>query len=177
MSRAKREVSPNALTTGVPLGVSGPRAKKRSFLIEILLPEGRLEGACSGADKFWQRGNDALWQETVNAPQAGAKLEVEGRMEQGGKGQVQRAHAGSVPGPCAQRGALRLSPFLTCSYSASNDFRVAYCSPAPAANSPVSSSRRRVDGSEERRRGCESGPRRSSRIWAVRPRTPCLSSK
>jgi hypothetical protein len=37
LSRAKREVSISALTTAVPLEVSAQTAKKRSFLIEILL--------------------------------------------------------------------------------------------------------------------------------------------
>ena len=47
----------------------------------------------------------------------------------------------------------------------------------PAANSASSSLRRLGAGSVERRRGVESGLRRSSRICAVRPRIPCLSSK
>src|SRR6266540_1247094 len=50
-------------------------------------------------------------------------------------------------------------------------------SPALAANSDSSSSRRRGDGSEARRRGTDSEERRSSRIWAVRLRIPCLSNR
>ena len=52
-----------ALTTGVPLGVSAQTAKKRSFLIEILLVDGGPLRGRRDADKFWQRANDALWQE------------------------------------------------------------------------------------------------------------------
>src|SRR5688572_28733299 len=52
MSRAKREVSIGALTTGVPLAVLARKAKKRSFLIEILLVRGLDQGRCGGADKF-----------------------------------------------------------------------------------------------------------------------------
>jgi hypothetical protein len=61
-------VSVSALTTGVPLRVYGPRVKKRSFSIEILLVEGGLEGGLSGADKFWQTRNDGLWQESSHLP-------------------------------------------------------------------------------------------------------------
>ena len=50
-------------------------------------------------------------------------------------------------------------------------------SPALAANSDSSSSRRRGVGSEARRLGTVSLERRSSRIWAVRLRIPCLSNR
>ncbi len=67
VSRAEREVSVSALTTGVPLAFSARIAKKRSFLIEILLVgawsiEGRRE-----ADKFRQRQNDGLRQSLMYA--------------------------------------------------------------------------------------------------------------
>src|SRR5687767_8112342 len=45
LSRAEREVSLPALTTGVPLAVFARTAEKRSFLIEILLPEGLDQGS------------------------------------------------------------------------------------------------------------------------------------
>src|SRR5688572_1384282 len=66
LSRAEREVSICALTTGVPLEVSAQTAKKRSFLIEILLVDGGPLRGRRDADKIWQRANDALWQHCLN---------------------------------------------------------------------------------------------------------------
>ena len=60
MSRALREVSLPALTTGVPLELFARIAKKRSFLIEILLVEGLDQGGRRKADKFWQGRNDGF---------------------------------------------------------------------------------------------------------------------
>ena len=63
MSRAEREVSVSALTTGVPLAGSAQTAKKRSFLIEILLAGGLGQERRCEADKFWQSRNDAFRQQ------------------------------------------------------------------------------------------------------------------
>ncbi len=51
-----------ALTTGVPLEVFAGTAKKRSFLIEILLAQGLDHGAGWEADKLWQSRNDGFRQ-------------------------------------------------------------------------------------------------------------------